>query len=307
MNANAAATELNVEDFPALITYLRTRGAISQQEMPMLSNLEGGVSNRVVLVKPPTRAPFVVKQALPKLRVQVDWFCTPERITREALALSHLSELVRPGSVPRLLFHDPAAHLLAMEQVPEPHHNWKHLLLTGEVVDSHFEQFGALLGAIHRESAGKKDELQGIFGSRDVFETLRLEPYYRYTATQVPDAAPFLNTLIAETLATQTTLVHGDYSPKNILVHAGRLVLLDCEVVHFGDPAFDLGFSMAHFLGKANHLRHRRVRLPRRARLQEAYVKHDHPEGPRADGLQGAYDWPWFPWSSVHNLTRAGL
>ena len=48
--------------------------------------------------------------------------------------------------------------------------------------------------------------------------------------------------------------MHGDYSPKNILVHEGRLILLDHEVIHFGEPAFDIGFSLAHFLSKANHV-----------------------------------------------------
>jgi aminoglycoside phosphotransferase (APT) family kinase protein len=50
------------------------------------------------------------------------------------------------------------------------------------------------------------------------------------------------------------TLVHGDYSPKNILVYENRLILLDHEVIHFGDPAFDLGFSLAHLLSKAHHV-----------------------------------------------------
>jgi 5-methylthioribose kinase len=49
-------------------------------------------------------------------------------------------------------------------------------------------------------------------------------------------------------------LVHGDYSPKNVLIREGTLVLLDHEVIHFGDPAFDLGFSLTHFLSKAHHL-----------------------------------------------------
>ena len=49
-------------------------------------------------------------------------------------------------------------------------------------------------------------------------------------------------------------LVHGDFSPKNVLIHAGRLILLDHEVIHFGDPAFDLGFSLTHFVSKAHHL-----------------------------------------------------
>jgi hypothetical protein len=31
-------------------------------------------------------------------------------------------------------------------------------------------------------------------------------------------------------------------------------VLLDHEVIHWGDPAFDLGFALAHLLSKAHHL-----------------------------------------------------
>ena len=65
---------------------------------------------------------------------------------------------------------------------------------------------------------------------------------------------------MAETRARRITLVHGDYSPKNILVHQNRLILLDHEVIHFGDPAFDIGFSLTHLLSKAHHLPpHRRA------------------------------------------------
>src|SRR5207253_6106542 len=77
-------------------------------------------------------------------------------------------------------------------------------------------------------------------------------------AAAVPEAAAFLAPLVDETRARRETLVHGDYSPKNVLVRDDRLVLLDHEVVHFGDPAFDLGFSLAHLLSKAHHLADRR-------------------------------------------------
>ena len=52
--------------------------------------------------------------------------------------------------------------------------------------------------------------------------------------------------------------MHGDYSPKNILLYRDRLVLLDHEVIHFGDPAFDVGFSLTHLLSKALHVAFRR-------------------------------------------------
>ncbi len=258
MSFEQSVSGLNIEDTPALIAYLRSRGILDPAEQPAIRNLEGGVSNRVVLVRPEFSAPFVLKQALEKLRVQVDWFCTPARIDREALALRYFSELAPPGAIPALIFQDAGFYLLAMAEVPEPHENWKQMLLAGRLITDHVEQFGALLGSIHRQSAERKHELLELFADRAVFEALRLEPYYGYTATQVPEAAGFLDQLIADTLACQMSLVHGDYSPKNILIHQNKLVLLDYEVAHFGDPAFDIGFSMAHFLGKANHLQAQR-------------------------------------------------
>jgi thiamine kinase-like enzyme len=66
------------------------------------------------------------------------------------------------------------------------------------------------------------------------------------------EAASFLDKLLAETRENKITLVHGDFSPKNVLIRQGRLILLDHETIHWGDPMFDLGFSLTHFLSKAN-------------------------------------------------------
>lgn len=249
---------MNIENQPELLEYLRARSMIGSEERPLIHRLEGGVSNRVVSVRLANGQGFVLKQALEKLRVQVDWFCTPARIDREALALIHLAEIVPPGSVPKLLFHDPNEHLLAMEEVPQPHENWKQMLLSGRLKLDHVRQFAKLLAYIHRRSADHAQDFAEVFGDRSFFETLRLEPYYRYTACQVTESAGFMNAVIADTLDTRLSLVHGDFSPKNVLIHQNRLVLLDYEVVHFGDPGFDIGFSLAHFLGKANHVQSKR-------------------------------------------------
>jgi aminoglycoside phosphotransferase (APT) family kinase protein len=132
--------------------------------------------------------------------------------------------------------------------------NWKALLLSGAVDRDHFRTCGELLGAIHRESARRRAALQAQFADLTFFESLRLEPYYEYTASIVGSAAGFLMTLAADARAHKLSLVHGDFSPKNILVAGTQMVLLDHEVIHFGDPAFDIGFLLAHFLSKAHHV-----------------------------------------------------
>lgn len=251
-------TELNIEDPRQLALYLRRAGRIGLDEEIEATALPGGVSNRTVLVRRAHGPAWVLKQALPKLRVAVDWFSPPERIHREALGLRWLSVLAPPGAVPALVFEDRVHHLIAMEAVPQPHENWKTRLLAGHLEPPLVQEFARLLAAIHRHAWERRDRLAAVFEDRSFFASLRLEPYYGYAATQVPAAADFLHGLIAQTRARQQTLVHGDFSPKNLLVHAGRLVLLDHEVIHWGDPAFDLGFALTHLLSKAHHLRHQR-------------------------------------------------
>ncbi len=245
---------LDIEDHTALEAYLHQSGRIAVGERPVMRTLTGGVSNRTVLVRRPGGETWVVKQALEKLRVAVDWFSNPSRIEREALGIHWLGRLAPPGSIPRYIFEDRDHHLVAMAAVPEPHDNWKLLLLSGQVHEAHIRQFGELLGTIHSNAYEHRTELAELFRDRSFFESLRIEPYYAYTASQVAESIEFYKRLIADTQACLLTLVHGDYSPKNILIHGDRLVLLDHEVIHFGDPAFDLGFSLTHLLSKAHHL-----------------------------------------------------
>lgn len=247
-------TELDIENPAMLTAYLRQAGHIGATETPDIRLLTGGVSNRTVLVKRENGDAWVVKQALAKLRVAVDWFSAPERVHREAAGLRALAPLLPAGTIPTLIFEDHTDHLLGMSAVAEPHVNWKVHLLAGEIALAHVRQFGQILGTIHREASAQQAQLAPQFQDRSFFESLRLEPYYAYTATQIPTATTFLAELIAATRQRQLTLVHGDYSPKNTLLYHERLVLLDYEVIHWGDPAFDLGFSLTHLLSKAHHL-----------------------------------------------------
>ncbi|MBU6399237.1 MAG: phosphotransferase [Verrucomicrobia bacterium] len=312
----AATDTLNIERFDDLLRYLRQYGHLARLDLPKVTRLEGGVSNRTVRVDCGDGRVLVLKQALPRLRVATEWFSDPRRIDQEALGLRWLEHLAPPGAITPLLFHDPDRHLLAMQAVPLPHENWKTQLLAGRVELRHVEQFARLLATLHQRSrdhaarpttpsraaiqgldspevrpgggtdkahfesreprahpdlpsgpSSPRADLARVFANRDFFESLRLEPYYRFTAARHPATAGFFSELIAETLDCRLALTHGDYSPKNILVHRDRLVLLDHEVIHFGDPTFDLGFSLTHLLSKAHHLPSQREDLLHAARL----------------------------------------
>lgn len=245
---------LDIENHQNLRDYLIDKGYLRAGEDASIQNLPGGVSNRTVLVQRQTGEAWVIKQALAKLRVKVDWFSDPIRIHREALGLIWLPRFLPAGTIPPFVFEDEDNHIVAMGAVPPPIINWKEQLLGGAVSRDLVVQFGRILGGIHRGATLMRETVQPVFADQSFFASLRLEPYYLYTAEQQPAAREFLSGLVRDTGANAHTLVHGDYSPKNILVHHDRLVLLDHEVIHFGDPAFDLGFSLTHLLSKGHHL-----------------------------------------------------
>jgi len=248
----------DIEDFAAFGVYLVQQGVLASHRVPFFEKLEGGVSNRTVLVDCRDGRELVFKQALEKLRVEVDWFSSPERVHREAAGLRDLSSLLPVGAVPELVFEDVASHVIGMSAVSRPHENWKALLLAGEVDLGLIDEFANILATVQRESSRRLERYREPFDDRSFFESLRLEPYYAFAAEQVPVCARFLEDLIAETRSHREALVHGDFSPKNVLVADGRLVLLDHEVLHIGDPAFDVGFALTHLLSKAQHVRHAR-------------------------------------------------
>lgn len=245
---------MDIEDPEQLLLYLGKQHTVQREEVTDIEILHGGVSNRTVLLRRREGTDWVLKQALEKLRVPDDWFSDPLRIHREAEGMRCLKPLLPDGYIVDLIIEDFEHHIIAMEAVEQPFTNWKSDLLTGNIVLPIVEQFGRCLAGIHKEFNLDQYDTKGILRDREFFESLRIEPYYLRTAQQSTEASLFMHALIKDTRNRTLTLVHGDYSPKNILVRQGKMILLDHEVIHVGDPAFDLGFSLTHLLSKANHL-----------------------------------------------------
>ncbi len=215
--------------------------------------LGGGVSNEVFFVRTPSHQ-LVVKQALPRLRVAMEWYADQTRIWRERDYLQVVSTWF-PHNVPAVLFSDDANYLLAIEAIRNAT-LWKSTLMAGECDPAVARRAGDLLAQIHSRSHAQP-ELAAQFTRRanrqeDSFEQLRVDPYWRTVARRHPTIAPAIEQIIAAMEAAPVALVHGDYSPKNIFVKPdGDLVILDAEVAHWGDPTFDVAFCLNHFLLKA--------------------------------------------------------
>jgi len=235
--------------------YLRRAGWISPDDRASVRELSGGVSNVVLRVDVEGRAPIVVKQCRERLRVAVEWLARLDRIWVEHATLGVLADILPAGTVPEVRFDDRAEYLFAMSCAPEDSTTWKAHLMEGRAEVGIASRLGTLLGTIHAESPSHP-ALATTLADTSLFDELRVDPYYRWTARAHPALAPRIDALIAAMSnlpSDRRTLVLGDFSPKNILVHGGGLVLLDFECAHAGDPAFDLGFFLTHLALKRIH------------------------------------------------------
>ncbi len=236
-------------DTEKLICILRAADLVEGAEISV-TPLTGGVSSDIRLVTTPERS-FVVKRALDKLRVQDDWYADVSRNDYEQAYLRYVGEIV-PEAVPSILFSDPDAGLFVMEYLGGGFENWKSALLAGDVDPIYADEAGRILGKIHSVSWGDQSAAKTFDSTGNFFE-LRLDPYLLTTASRHPELATYLEAESQRIQETKVCLVHGDFSPKNMLIRRGRLVLLDCEVAWFGEPAFDVAFLLNHFLLKSLH------------------------------------------------------
>jgi 5-methylthioribose kinase len=212
--------------------------------------LAWGVSNVVLRVTPITGEPLVVKQSRGQLRTNDPWFSRLDRIWREVDVMRCIEPLLPRDVVPRVVFEDRENYVFAMEAVAAGHVVWKQSLLEGRAEAAIASRLGTYLGMMHRGTA-LKPELKSQFGDTEVFVQLRVDPFYRRVAQSSPAAAPCIDRLIAEMFSLPVCLVHADFSPKNVLIAGERIVLVDFETGHYGDPAFDLGFFLSHLLLKS--------------------------------------------------------
>src|SRR5215469_15783872 len=210
--------------------------------------LSGGVSCDIYLVEDGTDR-FVVKRALEKLRVAADWFADIHRNRTEWEYIRYVSEFL-PDAMPRLRQCSETDNYFAMEYFNGKFSNWKQLLMAGQARQEHAAHAGNILAQIHRHSTGDTKAMR-LFDTTPTFFQLRIEAYLLATGAKHPALRSQFEAEAARIAQARECLAHGDFTPKNILISDERMVLLDCEVAWFGEPAFDVASLLNHFFLKS--------------------------------------------------------
>ena len=223
-------------------TYVHEYGLAPVEAPVQVEELAGGVSSSVIAIRGPDVA-LVLKQALPKLRVEDDWHAKVERTDTEALALGVYAGLT-PRSVPRLIHHDRANHLLVMELAPSDRRNWQAEISQARPHLDAAAWAGETLGTWHLETADRSG-VADQFDDHEAFAQLRLDPFHGTVAERRPELAELVLPYLDELRRVRRCLVHGDYAKKNMLIGPSGRWVIDHEVAHFGNPVFDIAFFLS--------------------------------------------------------------
>ncbi|MGW2342343.1 phosphotransferase family protein [Streptomyces sp. NPDC001661] len=259
----------------ALLDGLVRLGLVGAGETVTGRPLTGGVSCEVWRVDlPDGRGPVCVKHPLERLRVPGEWRVSTQRARWEARWLRLAAEVLPDGAAcPVRGFDEPGPVLVLDWLDPGQHALWKEQLMHGDIDARTAAEVGHRLVAVHAAAAAPTYDLGAWEQARKLFTALRVDPYLRATARHHPLLEGRFADLAAGLERAAHTVVHGDVSPKNIVVGPGGPILLDAECAAPGDPAFDLAFCLNHLLLKAvRHPEHRESLARAAAALRGGYL-----------------------------------
>ena len=221
---------------------------IKNEKIINVEPLKGGVSCEIYKVDTATNS-YCIKKALKKLRVEKDWYADPIRSYYEYLWLKKTKKIL-PNSIPEVISYNRIKNYLIIEYLNmSKYSNLKEDLLKGKVDLNNLNKLTKKLLYIHKNL--KSHYNKKIFQSHNFnFIKLRINPYLLELNKTYPELKKYINETVKLLRNNQHTVIHADFTPKNILVSKNKQIILDAETANYGDPSFDIVSLINHLIIK---------------------------------------------------------
>ncbi len=247
----------------SLPDFLRALGFVGPDEAVSVEKAGDGNINWVRRARLADGRSWVVKQARPTLERFPQYRADPRRIVFEARYFELASELAhepgRAGICPEILHFDERERVLILEDLGDAE-RLDQRLERGFDARATGEALAAFLAAVHAATTDPglvvrfdNDGMRRLHGDHIFalpFEEndfgLAAEVEARAVGLKTPDFRVLAQDAYDRYLEPRGALVHGDVQAGNVLLPPGGPKLLDAEIAHVGDPAFDLGTLVAH-------------------------------------------------------------
>ena len=225
---------------------------INNEKIIDYKRLKGGVSSQVYRVKTNKKI-YCVKRSLSKLLVKKDWFADTKRLKYEYYWLRHCKKII-PKSIPNILQFNAKKDFLILEYLDEKKYDTlKSHLLKKDINLKIIKKISKDIFKIHKESSGLKIKKKFKDNFKNFYD-LRLDAYFNEVGRVYPKLKLNIKHIIKSYKKNSSTLVHGDFSPKNILIYKNNVKYIDAETSNYGDPVFDIVFFSNHLLIKSIHM-----------------------------------------------------
>lgn len=213
--------------------------------------LTGGVSGAVIRITDEAQD-LIIKQAFAELAVPDEWRADPGRAITEARGLELFSRMA-PEHAPQVIYVDSKECIIVMQAAPSTWQAWKETLLQNGATDEDLlvgAELGKSLSAWHENTS--RPAIFEQFADDENFRALRSKPFYLDVADKHPHIRQQIAWLASTLHGEPICVVHGDFSPKNILVGPkGQFWVLDFETAVASQPVFDVAFMVMHLTLKA--------------------------------------------------------
>jgi 5-methylthioribose kinase len=242
--------------------YLRGLGLLAPGEAAAVEAAGDGNINWVRRVRGQAGRRWILKQARPALERFPEYEVSTERLVFEARYCEVTAPFDEDRVRPEILHFDEGERVLVLEDLGDAE-RLDHALARGADLTTPLIALARFLGRVH---AGTRDtalaarfangEMQRLHGDHIFHLPYRdndfpLSPALRARAEQLWRDTRLVERIDAcheRYLEPRGALVHADVQSGNVLLAPRGPVLLDAEIAHLGDPAFDAGILLAHVL-----------------------------------------------------------